>query len=157
MSHFYEMLEGQVAVLSSGYLSAAESIEVLEALRKSAMFREDQYSYILYPDRPVPAFIEKNNIPAEALEKSELLQALTTITGDCGAGCQRGLPLRRRFTNKNVLLRRSTGWTKPGMARASESIASIVLWSNAASGKESGRSTSFPKTPSRNNRHSSPI
>ncbi len=76
VAHFYEMLEGQVAVLSSGCLSAAQSIEVLQALRKSAMFREDQYSYILYPDRPVPTFAEKNNIPAEAVKKSELLKQL---------------------------------------------------------------------------------
>ncbi|MFB3902173.1 MAG: hypothetical protein ACE15E_01865 [Acidobacteriota bacterium] len=76
VAHFYEMLEGQVAVLSSGYLSAADSIEVLEALRKSTLFREDQYSYILYPDRPVAPFIDKNNIPREAVEKSELLKRL---------------------------------------------------------------------------------
>ena len=29
--HLYEMLEGQVAVLSSGYLSAADSVELLDA------------------------------------------------------------------------------------------------------------------------------
>jgi len=74
--HLDEMLEGQVAVLSSGYLSAEESVTVLEALRKSAMFREDQYSYILYPARILPRFVERNNIPAAFVERSELLQKL---------------------------------------------------------------------------------
>jgi len=72
----YEMLEGQVAVLSSGYLSAQESLEVLDALRNSALFREDQHSYILYPNRRLPRFIEKNLIPREEFEKSELLKFL---------------------------------------------------------------------------------
>ena len=51
----YEMLEGQVAVLSSGHLSAAESLDVLTALKRSAMYRADQHSYLLYPNRSAPA------------------------------------------------------------------------------------------------------
>jgi hypothetical protein len=74
--HLYEMLEGQVAVLSSGYLSAPESLEVLDALKASNLFREDQYSYILYPDRQLPRFVDKNNIPKKNIEKSVLLQKL---------------------------------------------------------------------------------
>ena len=72
----YEMLEGQVAVLSSGYLSAKESLEVLDSLRNSALFREDQHSYILYPNRRLPRFIEKNIIPREDFDKSQLLKVL---------------------------------------------------------------------------------
>ncbi|MFZ1080497.1 MAG: hypothetical protein WAO19_01070 [Candidatus Kryptoniota bacterium] len=72
----YEMLEGQVAVLSSGYLSATESLEVLDALKRSALYREDQSSYLLYPNRQLPRFIEKNNIPKEEFEKSALLKEL---------------------------------------------------------------------------------
>jgi hypothetical protein len=68
----YEMLEGQVAVLSSGALSAA----LLDALRSSRLYRADQESYVLYPDRRLPRFLEKNNIPAAALEKSKLLTEL---------------------------------------------------------------------------------
>ncbi len=76
VSHLYEMLEGQVAILSSGCLSAAESVTLLDALRKSKMFREDQYSYTLYPARTLPRFIEKNNITSELIEKSELIRKL---------------------------------------------------------------------------------
>ncbi|HSH20576.1 MAG TPA: hypothetical protein VLA03_08985, partial [Draconibacterium sp.] len=74
--YLYEMLEVQVAVLSSGYLSAKESLEVLDALKASSMFRQDQYSYILYPDRQLPLFVEKNNIPKERINESALLQKL---------------------------------------------------------------------------------
>src|SRR6056297_1125196 len=44
ISYLSEMLEGQVAVLSSGYLGGKESLKVLDALKSSALFREDQYS-----------------------------------------------------------------------------------------------------------------
>ncbi|MCF8380816.1 MAG: hypothetical protein K9H49_14685 [Bacteroidales bacterium] len=74
--YLYEMLEGQVAVLNSGYLSPKESLAVLNSLKLSSMFREDQYSYILYPDRQLPRFVEKNNIPGDAVKDSQLLQKL---------------------------------------------------------------------------------
>lgn len=76
VSHLYEMLEGQVAVLSSGYLSAEESLAVLQALRHSSMYREDQHSYILYPDRQLPRFLEKNNIPVADAKDSTLIAKL---------------------------------------------------------------------------------
>jgi hypothetical protein len=74
--NLYEMLEGQVAVLSAGLLSTSESLEVLDALKKSAIFRPDQYSYMLYPDRQLPRFVEKNIIPAKDINASPLLKKL---------------------------------------------------------------------------------
>ena len=76
ISYLDEMLEGQVAVLSSGYLSAKESLNVLDALRSSVLFREDQHSYLLYPNKSLPGFLDKNTIPEEAVKQSELLQKL---------------------------------------------------------------------------------
>jgi hypothetical protein len=76
--HLSEMLEGQVAVLSSGYLSSEQALEVLDALKSSALFREDQYSYILYPNKRLPGFLEKNNIPTDKAEKSELIKKLVS-------------------------------------------------------------------------------
>ena len=76
VSYLSEMLEGQVAVLSSGYLSSTEALHVLDALKNSALFRKDQYSYILYPNKELPTFIEKNKISEEAVAKSELLSEL---------------------------------------------------------------------------------
>jgi hypothetical protein len=76
ISYLPEMLEGQVAVLSAGHLSSKEALEVLDAMKKSALFREDQYSYILYPNKELPRFDEKNVIPNSAVGKSELLSQL---------------------------------------------------------------------------------
>ncbi len=72
----YEMMEGQVAVLSSGQLSAEESLKLLAALKRSAMYRADQHSYLLYPNRRLPSFVEKNNIPAPEVRRSALLGRL---------------------------------------------------------------------------------
>jgi len=74
--HLYEMLEGQVAALNSTYLSLQDSVHLLNSLRKSKLYREDQKSYILYPDRQLALFSEKNIIPKEQFEKSTLLQTL---------------------------------------------------------------------------------
>jgi hypothetical protein len=74
--YLYEMLEGQVAVLSSGKLSAAETSEVLDAMHSSALYRADQESYILYPNKRLPLFTEKNIIPADEVNKSKVLKQL---------------------------------------------------------------------------------
>ena len=76
VDYLAEMLEGQVAVLSSGYLSGEESLAVLDALRASKLYRADQQSYILYPNKDLGTFATKNNIPTNAVEGSELLKAL---------------------------------------------------------------------------------
>ena len=76
ISHLPEMLEGQVAVLSSGFLSAKESVAVLDGLKSSALFRPDQYSYILYPNKELPRFVNKNTIPKEKVTQSALLTKL---------------------------------------------------------------------------------
>ncbi|MGB0495980.1 MAG: hypothetical protein ACPGJI_06460, partial [Kangiellaceae bacterium] len=67
---------GQVSVLSSGYLTAEQSIEVLTALRNSALYTSDQHSYLLYPDRQLTRFVDKNVIPKESAKKSELFETL---------------------------------------------------------------------------------
>ncbi|MBN1562015.1 hypothetical protein JW998_17310, partial [candidate division KSB1 bacterium] len=74
--HLYEMLEGQVAVLSSGILTPAEALRLLDALRASALYRADQNSYILYPNRALPEFMEKNKIPAAVAQSSELIRSM---------------------------------------------------------------------------------
>ena len=70
----YEMLEGQVAILSSGYLDHQQSLDLLTALRASRMYRPDQNSYLLYPDRTLPPFREKNVIKASSLEDNHWMQ-----------------------------------------------------------------------------------
>jgi len=72
------MLEGQVAVLSSGVLTASEALSVLKALRRSEMYRSDQHSYMLYPNRVLPGFLEKNIIPSTEAERSQLINRLVS-------------------------------------------------------------------------------
>ena len=71
-----EMLEGQVGVLSSGYLSEEESLSVLDSLKDSDLFWDDQYSYILYPNKELLGFLDKNIIPEKEFNRSSLLHEL---------------------------------------------------------------------------------
>jgi hypothetical protein len=71
-----EMLEGQVAILSSGLLTPQEALALLRNLRESALYRPDQHSYILYPDRDLPAFLDKNRLPPDQTRQIDLVQAL---------------------------------------------------------------------------------
>ena len=72
ISYLPEMLEGQVAVLSSGYLSTKEALSVLDSLKASKLFRPDQYSYILYPNKTLARFVDKNTISKEHVQSSSL-------------------------------------------------------------------------------------
>ncbi|WP_240686676.1 hypothetical protein [Algoriphagus formosus] len=76
IEYLSEMLEGQVAALSSGYLSSEEALQTLDALRKSKLYRADQHSYLLYPNKELPGFLERNTIPKEELKRSNLLNSL---------------------------------------------------------------------------------
>lgn len=72
----YPMLEGQVAALSSGKVSGADALELLDSLRKSSIYREDQRSYMLYPNRVLQPFLERNKLPSDALTRAPLLATL---------------------------------------------------------------------------------
>lgn len=71
-----EMLEGQVSVLSAKYLAPEETLAVLDAMKQSNLFREDQYSYLLYPNKELKGFMARNTIPAAAIQQLPLAQAL---------------------------------------------------------------------------------
>ncbi len=73
IEHLYPMLEGQVAVLSSGAISPEQAITVLDALFASDVYREDQHSFMLYPDRPQLGFLNKNTISASQVANIEVL------------------------------------------------------------------------------------
>jgi hypothetical protein len=51
-------------------------VDVLETLFESDMYRDDVRTFMLYPDRPLPSFLEKNRIPAEKLESIPLLMQM---------------------------------------------------------------------------------
>ena len=71
ISYLSEMLEGQVAVLSSGYLDGKETLNVLNALKESKLFRKDQYSYLLYPFKELKGFLDRNTISEDAVLSSK--------------------------------------------------------------------------------------
>jgi hypothetical protein len=75
LENLYEMLEGQVAVLSSGKLSPGESLDLLERLRASRIYRPDQNSYMLYPDREQVDFLDRNCIPPELIAANDRIRA----------------------------------------------------------------------------------
>lgn len=76
VENLYLMLEGQVALLSSGLLAPDQALALLHSLRQSDLYRADQHSYMLYPNRQLPGFRQKNNVPADQLAGSRLVAAL---------------------------------------------------------------------------------
>ena len=83
-----EMLEGQVAVIESGVLDADQCADVVDALFQSEMYRADQHTFMLYPARRLPSFLERNIVPAPEVKGNPLLSKLlaegaeTIITQD---------------------------------------------------------------------------
>lgn len=76
VDQLYLMLEGQVAILSSGLLTPDEAAALLKSLRQSDLYRPDQHSYMLYPNRTLPGFLQKNNVTIEQVAGSALVAAL---------------------------------------------------------------------------------
>jgi hypothetical protein len=70
------MLEGQVAALSSGAVDAAEAVALLDALFASRLYRADQRSFLLYPERELPSFFERNTVPDALVDATPLLREL---------------------------------------------------------------------------------
>lgn len=88
VNNLQEMLEGQVAVLSSKMLSPKEACELYNALRNSAMYEKRQNSYMLYPTKELPDFVTKNSVSkSEALKypalKEELDKGYTAPDSNC--------------------------------------------------------------------------
>jgi len=77
--NLYEMLEGQVAVLSSGYLNSKDSIKLLESLYESKIYRQDQKSFMLYPIKKINSFMEKNIIPENLIFKNQFINKMLKI------------------------------------------------------------------------------
>ncbi|NNE96171.1 MAG: hypothetical protein HKN24_09110 [Acidimicrobiales bacterium] len=63
----YEMLEGQVAALSSSTVDPARAVELVESLFQSDLYRADQHTFVLYPNRATARFMDKNRLPASSI------------------------------------------------------------------------------------------
>lgn len=72
--YLQEMLEGQVAVLSSKLLTPKEVCEMYKSLRASAMYEPRQNSYMLYPSKELPDFITKNIVSKSEASKIAALK-----------------------------------------------------------------------------------
>ncbi|MCQ2576494.1 MAG: hypothetical protein MJ162_07095 [Treponema sp.] len=79
IEYLQEMLEGQVAILSSTLLSPEEALELTAALKNSRMYEPHQNSYMLYPNKELPLFFNKNCI---STEDAQGLAALIERTGN---------------------------------------------------------------------------
>jgi hypothetical protein len=67
------MLEGQVAALSSGVVQPDEAAAIGAALFESPLYRDDQGSFMLYPVRELPGFLDRNAVPSDAVDAVPLL------------------------------------------------------------------------------------
>lgn len=70
------MLEGQVAALGSGVADAEEAAAITSALFESDLYREDQRSFMLYPVKELPRFLDRNAVPRESVDAIPLLREL---------------------------------------------------------------------------------
>ena len=106
ISHLYEMLEGQVAVLSSRRLDAEQAADLLDAMRQSALYREDQRSYMLYPARKRASFLDMNTLPEEALSLPIVQRLLAHHATDIlTQDCIGKVHFSANFNNADFLLR----------------------------------------------------
>jgi hypothetical protein len=89
-----EMLEGQVAAIESGLLEPEVVVRLLDSLRQSRLYRPDQRSYTLVPDRILPRFDERNLVEKSEAESIPLVKLLiqhqpNRILYRDAAGCYR--------------------------------------------------------------------
>jgi hypothetical protein len=94
VSPLSEMLEGQVAALSSAGLSAREQADLLDALFESALVRPDLDTFMLAPPRRPPGFLDKNVIDSDVVRSNALLARLldedeaTVVRTDVDGTCR---------------------------------------------------------------------
>jgi hypothetical protein len=82
VNYLYPMLEGQVAALTSGGMQPEEVVEVVNALFTSDVYRDDQNTFMLYPDREQTAFMQKNCLSSEQIQGIESLTLLLSNKDD---------------------------------------------------------------------------
>jgi len=101
----YPMLEGQVAALSAGSIAPEEAVGILEALFDSDIYRPDQQSFMLYPDRELPGFLAKNLVPADQVEAIPLLMRMLEEHDDriIGRDAEGSYRFNAEFTNVSDL------------------------------------------------------
>jgi hypothetical protein len=94
VDELYPMLEGQVAVLSSGAIKPDAAVQLVDALFDSDIYTAEQHSFMLYPDRKLPDFLDKNRVPASDVDSIPVLKQMLAagderIVMKDAAGCYR--------------------------------------------------------------------
>ncbi|MFT6778470.1 MAG: hypothetical protein ACJAV1_002410 [Paraglaciecola sp.] len=82
IENLYPMLEGQVAAISSGAIEPEQAANVLDALFASDVYRDDQNTFMLYPDRIQTPFLNKNVISASAFSRVYVLVEMITSSDE---------------------------------------------------------------------------
>lgn len=127
IDHLYPMLEGQVAVLSSGYLSAEQANHTLRSLFASDVYRTDQKTFMLYPDRDLPSFLHKNVIDTDQALNNPLISALvrqknySIVERDSQGNCR----FNSTLTNKEKLDEALSNLPSSWQALVTEHTASV--------------------------------
>ena len=92
VSPLFLMLEGQTAVLGSGFLSPSEALELVKKMETSDLMNPLLGQFFLYPMKKLKTFVARNIIPSELAEKSQLIKRLLEAKND-------GLVLRDNLGN----------------------------------------------------------
>ncbi|TVR36775.1 MAG: hypothetical protein EA388_02835 [Nitriliruptor sp.] len=104
VEHLPLMLEGQVAVLGTDKLDAAEVADVVDAMFDAPLYRRDQRSFMLYPVPDRPGFLDRNTIPAELVAMYPLLDKLASGSGSVvQRDAEGGLHFAPELPNAEVL------------------------------------------------------
>jgi hypothetical protein len=109
VKHLGPMLEGQVAVLSSEAIDETEAFKIMEALPKSELYCPRRKSYILYPDKVLPSFLNYNRVTPEDANAIPLLAKMlaegdSSLVMQSSDGCIRfQADIRNRFELQEAL------------------------------------------------------
>ncbi len=103
IEYLQEMLEGQVAVLSAGLLEPDEALSLLKALRQSRMYEPRQNSYMLYPNKELAAFEDKNIVSKTDFEKLGPLCSKALSAGILYTDCNSIYHFNGEFRNASFL------------------------------------------------------
>jgi len=71
------MLEGQVAILASGNLDTQNALKLLDAMKDSSLYSNYHNSYLLYADKKLPRFSQRNHVPPNDVVRLSLVRKLT--------------------------------------------------------------------------------
>ena len=82
IDHLPVMLEGQVGILSARFLDDASAENVLHQMWESDLFRADQNSFLLYPNKRLDGFLQKNSVTVATIANHGLVHRIQSLK-DC--------------------------------------------------------------------------